>query len=168
MKQHMTIAAEGKPGCVILTQPGATAAERHAADELAGFLCQITGTVFEIRECDRDAPPSAIVIGPGPLARELFADVPWESLGGEQAIIRAGGGRLLLAGGRPRGTLYAVYRFLQEFCGVRWWAPWAADVPAQPNLVVGDLALDETPAFFFRPGAAGRILRKASGVVQLD
>ena len=36
MKQHVTIAAEGKPGCVILTQPGATAAERddgvaHAA-----------------------------------------------------------------------------------------------------------------------------------------
>ncbi len=27
---------------------------------------------------------------------------------------------LLLVGGRPRGTLYAVYAFLEETVGVRW------------------------------------------------
>ena len=35
--------------------------------------------------------------------------------------MRTKGNYLLLAGGRPRGTLYAVNRFLQEQCGVRWW-----------------------------------------------
>ncbi|MCY2926012.1 MAG: hypothetical protein NT031_11340, partial [Planctomycetota bacterium] len=145
--EPMKLATDGKAACVILTQPGATPAERHAAKDLALHLKQITGATFEVREAAGEPPASAIIIGPGPLAAKLFPDVKLASFGGEQLTMRTQGGYLLLAGGRPRGTLYAVSRFLQEQCGVRWWSPYAAQIPINPNLSVDKLAVDETPAF---------------------
>ena len=146
----MRIAIQGRAECVIMVQPGSTPAERHAADELASHLQQITGGTFAVRECAGEVPEAAIVIGPGPVARALFPDVALESFGGEQLVMRTSGGRLLLAGGRPRGTLYAVYRFLQEQCGVRWWTPWASHIARNPDLAIGELSVEQTPAFELR------------------
>jgi Domain of unknown function (DUF4838) len=58
--------------------------------------------------------------------------------------------RLLLAGGRPRGTIYAVSRFLQEQCGVRWWTPWASTIPKRRTLRVANLDVRQQPAFEYR------------------
>ncbi len=119
IQAKMQIASEGTARCVIVTQPGATVAERYAADELASMLKQITGAAFEIKELKDDAPASAIIVGPGPVSAKVFPEVELSKFGNEDYAIRTKGGRLLLAGGRPRGTLYAVYRFLQEELGVR-------------------------------------------------
>ena len=144
---QMQIAGEGKAACVILTQPGVTVAERQAALELASNLREITGATFEIKALADNAPPSAIIIGPGPLAEKLFPEVNLATFGGEQLTMRVKQGHLLLAGGRPRGTLYAVCRFIQGQCGVRWWSPYATHIPKIPNLSFADLTVDETPAF---------------------
>lgn len=144
----MQLAANGKARCPILTQPGATAPEQYAAQELARFLSQATGATFEVREAaGTEAAGPAIIVGPGPLAAALFPQVKLDTFGGEESIRLTKGGKLLLAGGRPRGTLYAVYRFLQDQVGVRWWAPWATEVPQKPNLAAPDLNLRVTPAF---------------------
>jgi hypothetical protein len=140
-------AENGRTKCVIVTQPGATPAERHAADELAATLKQVTGATFKITETGTAPRGPAIVVGPGPVAKALFPEVGLDSFGGEQLTMRAKGTRILLAGGRPRGTLYAVYRFLQEQCGVRWWTPWAATVPRKPHLSIAELSVNEKPAF---------------------
>ena len=149
-KTAVKISSGGKARCKIITQPGATVAERHAAGELAKFLGQISGATFEARKSAGQAPEGAIIIGPGPVARKLFPEVKLETFGGEQLTMRTKGGRLLLAGGRPRGTLYAVYRFLHEQCGARWWSPWAAKIPKNPDLGIGRLGVDESPAFELR------------------
>lgn len=141
------IATHGKARCVIVTQSGATQAELHAAHELADTLHLITGTTLPIVQSDTNLPEAAIIVGPGPAAHALFPEAQLERFGGEQLTIRTKGKRLLLAGGRPRGTLYAVYRFLQERCGVRWWTPWAATFPRHPDLVISDITLDAQPAF---------------------
>jgi hypothetical protein len=141
------IAERGKARCVIVSQPGATPAERRAADELAATLRQITGAAFEVRETAVDAPDAAIVVGPGPVAKTLFPEVDLAAFDGEQIALRTKGNRLLLAGGRPRGTLYAVYRFLQDPCGVRWWTPWAMTIPKKATLEIDELAVDTRPAF---------------------
>src|SRR5579871_2595445 len=143
----MPISAQGKAQCTIVTQPGATPPERYAAQELATTLQQVTGATFSVAESDKDAPASAIIVGPGSVAKAVFPEVALEKFGNEQLTIRTKDKRLLLAGGRPRGTLYAVYRFLQEQCGVRWWTPWASTTPHHPNLTLPDLALEEQPAF---------------------
>ena len=147
---RMQIVKDGTARSLIVTQPGATSAERHAASELAAALEQITGAKFETRELADGAADSAIVIGPGPLAAKLFPEVELYGFGGEESIIRTKGAHLLLAGGRPRGTLYAVYRFLQDELGVRYFAPWASHFPKRATLSVGALNRRGKPAFEYR------------------
>ncbi len=144
-----TISRDGKTRMVIVTDPSATATELFAARELATNLQQITGATFEI-QTNTKAPKRAIFVGAGTAARSVFKDVPFDQLGDEELVICSQGERLLLAGGRPRGTLYAVSRFLQDQCGVRWWTPWASTIPRQPTMKVSDLNIREKPAFEYR------------------
>jgi hypothetical protein len=144
------IATEGVAGCVIISQPGASEPERAAARELAESLNQITGGQFRIVEAEATPAGPAIIIGPGPSAAKYFPDTDFKKMGGEELVMRLKGEKLLLAGGRPRGTIYAVNRFLQEQCGVRWWTPWASILPPQRTLQITNLDLSEKPAFEYR------------------
>lgn len=150
LQAKMQLAVEGAARCVIVTQPGATPAERYAAEELASMLNQISGASFESHECAADAPELAMVVGPGPVAAKFFPEVELARFGGEEYVVRTKGGRLLLAGGRPRGTLYAIYRFLQDELGVRYYAPWFTHVPKRASLSLGSLNLRGKPAFEYR------------------
>jgi hypothetical protein len=143
------LARNGEATCAIWIDPAASAPERGAAAELASTLQQITGAEFLI-QTNTKAPDNAILVGAGDAARQAFAEVPFDALGPEELVIKTKGHRLLLGGGRPRGTLYAVSRFLQEQCGVRWWTPWASLIPKRPTLSLGDLARREKPAFEYR------------------
>lgn len=79
-----------------------------------------------------------------------FPEVELSKFGGEEFIIRTKGGRLLLAGGRPRGTLYAVYRLLQDELGVRWYTPWFTHIPKRESLSLRALNARGKPAFEYR------------------
>src|SRR6266496_2057127 len=106
-RANLELADGGKTEFVIITQPGAIPAETNAAQELASTLKQITGAEFPIQSAEGRVPSRAIAIGPGPVAKKLFPEVPFKELGAEEIVIKTKGNRLLLAGGRPRGTLYA-------------------------------------------------------------
>lgn len=145
------VARGGKAKCVIVRQTGATVTESNAVRELAETLEKITGAKFEVRtEADGRVPKKAIVVGPGAAARALFPEVPLDKLGADELVMKVRNGRLLLAGGRPRGTLYAVNRFLQEQGGARWWTPWAASLPWRDHLRVPDLNTRYQPPFEYR------------------
>lgn len=141
------VSSDGKAACVILRQPGAIAPETKAAEELASTLEQITGAKFETQGAGARIPERAIVIGPGTAAEALFPEIRFDKLGPDEIVMRVKGNKLLLAGGRPRGTIYAVCRFLQEQCGVRWWTPWATTIPHQPTLRIENLNVRYAPPF---------------------
>lgn len=146
----LELTKNGHTSYCILTQAEASAPERHAAAELAHFLEKITGAAFPVRQAAGPLPRQAILVGPGAATRQAFPEVDLQVFGPEELVMRSKGQWLLLAGGRPRGTLYAVYRFLQESCGCRWWAPWAATIPARPTLTISSLDRREQPAFRWR------------------
>jgi len=147
VRADLTLARNGKARCVIVRQPGATAAELNAVKELADALHEITGAVFSVVEASNRPPANAIIVGPGPAARAAFPGVKLDTFGAEELIIKTDGNRLLLAGGRPRGTLYAVSEFLQRQCGARWWTPWASALPKQTTLKLGSLNVRYAPVF---------------------
>jgi len=134
---------------VIVVDPKASAPELFAAGELAAQLRQITGAEFVIQTNTKPAS-RAILVGDGEAARSVFREVPFDKLEPEELVIETKGRRLLLAGGRPRGTLYAVSRFLQDDCNVRWWTPWASRVPKVRTLRIGSLNVRTKPAFEYR------------------
>ena len=64
--------------------------------------------------------------------------------------IRSFGGDVVLNGGGERGCLYAVYHFLEDFCGVRWWSETEEDILDSGNLVLPPLDVKDKPAFIYR------------------
>lgn len=55
---------------------------------------------------------------------------------------------LLLAGGRPRAILYAVYRYFERCCGCRWF--WDGDRLPQGPLPMEGIFCKESPRFEYR------------------
>jgi len=144
----VTIAQDGSANAVIVIAENATEPERHAANELASFLRQITGTTFEIQ-----APPavgqSRLLVGPE-AAKLADSNFSTKGLGSDGIIIRTVGEDLILAGGRPRGTLYAVYTFLEEHIGCRWWSSKVSTIPVKPTLEIGQLNIRYVPPLEYR------------------
>lgn len=143
----LQLGRQGQTSYVILREADAPEPVAHAARELAEHLQRIVGAEFPILAPGDEVPRDAILVGAGPTSKRLFRDVPWDSLASEEIVVRTDGRRLLLAGGGSRGTLYAVSRFLQDQCQVRWWTPWASRIPRNPDLRVPRLDLRQKPAF---------------------
>ncbi|OGV73688.1 MAG: hypothetical protein A3K19_22520 [Lentisphaerae bacterium RIFOXYB12_FULL_65_16] len=145
----LTLAKDGKAAATIVLAKDAVLAERTAATELATYLKAISGAEFAVAdEADATATGPCLFVGPTAVARQAIAD--FDKLGPEEWQVRTSGGNLLLAGGRPRGTLYAVYHFLEDALGVHWWNPWEETVPQKPALEVGALDLHGKPTFRYR------------------
>lgn len=147
----LTLATDGKADCVITIATDAEPPEVTAAQELKAHLDQVTGATFEIR--DETAVPedaAQIVVGPTPHFRAAFPDVDLASLKHDGIVIKTAGNRLYLAGGRPRGTLYAVYTFLEDTVGCRWWTSTESFMPNKPTLEIGEINMVYVPQLIYR------------------
>jgi hypothetical protein len=139
----------GKAALPIILAQDATPEERTAARELARYLSSVSGARFRIESAETlHAGAPAILVG-GAVALEQGATALTD-LGPEEWVMRCADERLLLYGGRPRGTLYAVYRFLEERIGVRWWTPYAESVPSRRRLSVPEFDARGKPTFEYR------------------
>ncbi len=147
----LTLAKGGKAQCPIVLAADASEPEKTAARELSGTLKAVTGADFAIRR-EADVKPDApqILVGPSARARSLLPDVNWAALGTEGIAIRTVGDHLVLAGGRPRGTLYAVFSFLEDTVGCRWWTGTESFIPRKPNLAVANLNTIYAPRLRYR------------------
>jgi len=144
-----TLAVDGRPQGVIVLAADHTLAEGTAAEELSTYLGKVTGGEF--RKADEAAIPEGqtrVFVGLTEFAAANGVDVA--AMGPEEWVMRTVGDDLILAGGRPRGTLYAVYRFLEDVVGVRWWNPWEDHVPSQPTLKVAELDERGKPVLRYR------------------
>ena len=73
-----------------------------------------------------------------------------DSLRDEEWLVKSFGRDVVLVGGGTRGTLYAVYHFLEDECGVRWWGDDDEDVPPAKPLAFGALDRRGKPFFICR------------------
>ncbi len=129
---EVKLAHRGQAKARIVLAAGASETERYAAGELALFLHIVTGASFPIV----DGPGAAggrLLVGPA-AAQAAGLDLPAD-LAAEEIVVRSVGDDLVLVGGSPRGTLYAVYTFLEDVVGCRWWTGTASRMPWQPSLV---------------------------------
>ena len=143
----ITISTDGASQAVIVVAADAPEPQQHAARELAGFLGQITGDEFEILNEEREQ--ACIFVGP---AAAKWADTGFstDGLGAEGIVIRTVGDDLILAGGEPRGTLYAVYTFLEDELGCRWWSSTESTIPSHTNITVENLDVRYVPVLEYR------------------
>jgi len=134
---------------------------RFAATELKRYLDRVTGATFAI--VANASKPPRVFIGDCPPTRAAGLDVAKLKRDGFYRVVK--GGDVFLLGrdtpGRFRisahdkkehATLFAVYDFLEDVCGVRWCksGPHGEVVPRRPTLAVKREVVKEEPFFVDR------------------
>ena len=137
-------------GWDIVVSQEASPSEAYAAEQFQAFLEQAGGVrlaiVTEPGRADRH-----VFIGPsGPLAASP-AGFGVEGFGDEDLRIVIRDDVIVIAGGQPRGTLYGVYTFLEDYVGVRFLTHDHIHVPELgPWRVVGPVDRFYHPPLAFR------------------
>jgi hypothetical protein len=143
----ITLSSDGKTSYNIVVKQSPILAEVTAANELAKNLQSVTGSEFKIvEESKAAAGKPAIYVGQTEYAAANGVD--FNKLGQEEWIIKTtANGNLILSGGRPRGTLYAVYEFLENNAGCHWLDEANEVIPAVSQLKIPSLNIQGHPYF---------------------
>ena len=145
------LAKDSKTSYVIALANDAIPAEKTAAEQFQKYFQQVTGAAISIAaEKDVAADAPQILIGAGTRTKVLLPQQDWESLGNDGIVIKTVGQNLILAGGRPRGTLYAVFQFLEDVAGCRWWTPTESTIPHKSTFNVPAQNVVYVPPFSYR------------------
>ena len=142
------LAENGRTAYRIVLSGTASAAERTAAQTLADYLGQITGASFPV--VTDDAAPAEKEIAVGATNRDIPALGDRAAMDDDAVRILTAGERLYLTGGAARGALYAVYTFLEDWLGCRWFTHELTVVPRQSGLALPDIDYFYEPCFRLR------------------
>jgi hypothetical protein len=146
----VVLAEGGKSAFKIVLSEQASPSERHAAEELQGFLKEMSGAELPIVT---DAAPRSgpeIVLGNSRRLRALKLSLDWDTLGDEGFVIRTVGEDLVIAGGRLRGTMYGVHTLLEDHLGCRWFAPGVSHIPRRDRVALGPIDDEQVPVLEYR------------------
>ncbi len=127
----------------IVVADDAIPSERYAAEEFQSLLEQALGFEMPVSDIPALGKPN-VYIGPGAWGLDT------SGLGEEGLRIVIDPKRIVITGGRPRGTLYGVYEFMERYLGVRFLT---VDHTYAPKREVRRIPCEEwsyTPPFSFR------------------
>ncbi len=147
---NLILAQSGRTDYVIVSEPGIE--NDFAVRELTDHLQQSTGAVFSrIAVEEAGEYPQKIIIGNNAMSRRLLGAETILALQPDEAMVQVKGDDLLLLGGGAVGTLYAVYSFLENEVGCRWYTAFRdIVVPQHDILEVKEVVRRERPAFAVR------------------
>jgi len=146
---ELVLAANGASEYVVVVSAEASESEKWAASELVDHIEQMSEVVIPVTAETGAIPAKAIIIGDGKAARELGVDVAAADVGDEGFVIKTVGQRLVIAGGRQRGTMYGVFDLLERL-GCRWWYPGEMTIPKLATIAIGPIDDRQTPALEYR------------------
>ncbi len=148
---ELILVADGNAKCTITVPADPAPAVNTAARELQDHLRAVTGvTIPIIAETEAKSDTPQIALGPTDAFARRAADVDLKALPSDTIVMKRVGNSLLLAGRPPRGTLYAVYTFLEDHVGCRWWTSTESYIPKSDTLKVNDLDVQHTPPLRYR------------------
>ncbi len=147
---ELVLANQGQSEYRIVVPAEAIPSERYAADELQRYLERISGVKLPVVTDTTAATEHEIVLGNSTRLRLASLPLDFDKLGSEGFVLRTAGERLVIAGGRPRGTLYGVYTLLEERLGVRWFTKDLEFVPRSERLRVPSLEETRIPDLEYR------------------
>jgi len=146
----VTLAEAGRSDHRIVISSHAIPSERYAAEELQRYLEKISGVRLPLIVEDKAAGAKDLFIGDNPVLEKELSRVDRKALGSDGFLLRTDGNRLIVLGGRPRGTLNGVYTLLEEHLGVRWFTPEVEVVPRRDTLVAPTLDVTCIPPLEYR------------------
>ena len=122
-------------GIEIILPPQVTAADLTAQKELANYLPKVIKGSFRIN---------------GVPLKKILLSIDNKGMKEEEWKMESKGDTLLLTGGGRRGTLFAVYHFLEDIVGIHWWNKWEEYVPAAKSWDIPAISKRGKPYFLHR------------------
>ncbi|MGC9259922.1 MAG: DUF4838 domain-containing protein [Phycisphaerae bacterium] len=163
---NLTLASHGHTRYTIVIAPKASVTVQHAAHELATDMHQISGANFPITSRQPAGP--AIYVGPSAMLLAGFPKLALKALPAEGFFIQTSAQNLALAGKNGRGTLYAVYSFLEGHLGVRWYSPHDTVIPDHQVVRIPALHERQVPGFTYRDTDEYPVARHAQWDAHLE
>jgi alpha-N-acetylglucosaminidase len=138
----------------VISLAGETPLEQHAVNEFVKYVGKITGVAPRIESvglCILPEGKGRVAIGRSPVIDSLTGKgllrIP-DNLGEDGFVIKSvqdgGVDYLVLLGGSPRGTLYAVYHYLETCCRVGFFAD-GEHVPHLDEVPTAGINITERP-----------------------
>jgi hypothetical protein len=158
---NIMLAEKGKSAYRIVIAANAIPSERYAAEELQRYLHRISGALLPIVTDDQPMTDHEILLGDNAHLRRLRLRLNFNKLGTDGFVLRTYRHHLIVAGGKPRGTLYGVYALLEEKLGVRWFTPEVEFVPKMERVELPTLNEMQVPALEYREVFWTEMLRDA-------
>lgn len=146
MKQAHLLVAEGKTESVIVLGKKPEPGELHAARELQKFIRFIGGAEVPILDGPSDGCFNIFIGSTGDFEELCLPD---ESLGIDGYIIKTTKRSLILAGNAIHSCLYAVYHFLNQYCGCGFFED-GDRIPPRETIVLPEIDIRERPFFRYR------------------
>jgi len=112
----------------IVVAADAIPSEVTAAKELQQFIEKASGEILPIKREQSSNP--CILVGQSQAASQLLGGMDFASLKRDEIVLKSAGHDLVLLGERPRGSIYAVYEFLENYYGIRFYAPDETLIPS--------------------------------------
>jgi hypothetical protein len=127
-----------------------TPQEDFAAGDLQAHIELLTGGALPIVKEGQLGERTPIAVGKcRTLHKRLGVSVDFDGLGAEGIRILTKGPALIL-GGNQRGVLYAVYTFLEDSCGCRWFTPDCTRTPRTGTFDIPRLDVRHVPPLEYR------------------
>ncbi len=147
-QEPVVLVDEGRSELSIVIEPAASASEKYAAEELQKYLEACTGIKPPVKNTVPDTP--SIVLGCGPNAKQLGVDPKPEALGEQGYVMRTVAPHIVIAGTPAAGTFYGTLDFIEQYLGVRWYAPGVIKTPTVKSLALPRVDRRFEPAFAWR------------------
>ena len=120
----------------IVLDKNATSVEATAAKEFKYFASLLLNKELKIVNKATGPGPFVFIGANQDTAQKLKVD--FTKFADDELIIKTLNNNLYLAGGQARGTLYAVYEYLERFCNVRFLTPKVNYIPSLKTLPKGN------------------------------
>jgi len=153
----LVLVEQHKPQTTIVVANEPSEQAEEAACILQDYIEKISDARVEIKKESEDVSGNTILVGHSQMVKDSSIEVPSGvtfQLNEEGFVIKTVGNSLILAGnedGEYRGTVYAVYTFLEEL-GCRWFFPgeFGEVIPEMDTISINAMDRTERPSFRIR------------------
>ena len=148
---NYTLFENGKTDYVITIGTDASESVQWSAKELQHWLEELSGAVFPIKTDNAEIVEHELIIGYNNHSLSILgSDTKKPANTDETYLYKNDGAKILLLGGKERGAMYAVFSFLENELGCRWYTPSVNVIPSKEKFSFNYLNHSESPSIQVR------------------
>jgi hypothetical protein len=145
--QTINLVLNNKSDFKIILSSSASHWDSLASIEIQKHIKEISGAQLPIINSAFKIEDKEIVIGKNQHSEQLDISSVHDKDG---YIIRTVDDKIYFAGGSGKGTLYAVYTFLEKYLGCRMYSSKVKIIPKQNSITIPNISVTKNPVFSYR------------------